>query len=132
MAEVLSGEGEPTEGETPGFDEVVVDDDGEGDGDSQGAQVFGGGVFPHELEHAWSCSVTADPPVAADGPLDPHHRNSQKDQGAEVGDQEGAAAVGRSLDGKAEEVPQTDGVAGDGQDQTDAATPVFPLPLVGL
>ncbi len=63
--------------------------------------------------------------VAADAPLDPHHRDPQQQERDEVGDHEGAAAVLGGLHREAQEVAEADRVAGHRQDQSDARSPAL-------
>ena len=63
--------------------------------------------------------------MAAHAPLDPHQRDADEEEGDEVGDHEGPAAVLDRLPREAEEVAEADGVARHGQDQADAGAPGF-------
>jgi hypothetical protein len=72
--------------------------------------------------------VAVGPAHAADRPFDPHHGNAQEQEGDEIGDHEGPAAVGRGLDRETKEVAQADGVAGHGQDEADARAPLLAAP----
>jgi hypothetical protein len=54
---------------------------------------------------------------AAHRPLDPDQRQAHDEQGHEIGNQKGTAAIRSRLRRKSQEVPKTYGIAGHGQHQ---------------
>jgi hypothetical protein len=57
--------------------------------------------------------------VASHRPLGPADRDAEQEERAEVGDHEGAATVLGRLAGETEEVAQSDGGAGHGEDHAE-------------
>ena len=62
---------------------------------------------------------------AADGPFHPAERNAQQQEGGEVGNHEGAAAVLGCEAGKAQEITEADGAASHGKHGSDVGGPEF-------
>jgi len=65
------------------------------------------------------------PAIAAHGPFDPAQGNTEQQERDEIGDHESAAAVLADLAGKAQKITEADGAAGNGENNTQASSPIF-------
>ena len=61
----------------------------------------------------------------ADGPFYPAERNAEQQEGGEIGNHEGTAAVLRCEAGKAQEIAEADGAASHGKHGSDVGGPEF-------
>ena len=127
QTEVPTREAEEAEPQHPGDDVCVVDEDHERHDDPEHAQILRPLPLPvaQLVEHAGDRGVAVPAAEPADRPLDPHERDPEQQEGDEVRDHEGAAAVLRGLHREAKEVAESDGVPGHGQDQPDPGRPTF-------
>lgn len=111
--------------EAPGFDVDIVHVDYHGDDDAEDADVFAPWVADDGVEDTWAGVEALLAGVAAEGPFCPADGDTEDEEGEEVSDHEGAAAVLGGEAWEAEEVAEAHGAAGDCEDDTHAGGPAF-------
>ncbi len=111
--------------EAPGFDVDIVHVDHHGDDDAEDAALFAPGVADDGVEDTWAGVIAFLAGVAAEGPFCPADGDTEDEEGEEIGDHEGAAAVLGGEAWEAEEVAEAHGAAGDCEDDTHAGGPAF-------
>jgi hypothetical protein len=79
------------------------------------------------VEYAGRRAVPEPAAKTPRGPLYPHQRHAQKEQGNEIGYHESPAAVIGGLDREPEEITQADRAAGDGHYYAELCCPRFAL-----
>ena len=109
----------------PRLDEDVVERHRERDDGREDAEIAAEAPAPEEAHDARPRMESLLAAVAAHRPLGPSDRDAEEEEGAEVRDEEGTAAVLGRLARKAEEVSEADRGARDGQDDAEAGAPLL-------
>ena len=110
--------------QAPALDDHVVEVDHQRHQHAEGAHVARDRPLAPDAHDGRRRVESLAPAVAAHGPLGPADGDAQQQERDEVGDHEGAAAVGGGIAGKAQEVAQPDGRAGHRQDDAQAGAPL--------
>ena len=117
--------GVPGIADGPAFQRNVVHGDADGGDHAGHAEVFPAGFAADEVEDAGGGVATQCAALAADGPFHPAQGDTQQQEGGEVGNHEGAAAVLGCQAGEAQEITEPDGAAGHSQYYAQVGVPVF-------
>ncbi len=110
----------PDVGERPALDVAVVGRQGQVREQAEDADVLQEAALPHPVEDSGRRVVAELAPVTTHRPLHPEERDPHQDEGDEVGNEEGPAAVLRRLGREAQEVSEPHGVARHRQDEPRA------------